>query len=186
MRKHLFQSLCFVLMVLLLPSCEFKCNVGASSDKDERGKKGSVVKQIGGAVVYNGIELESHEVKVRKAYLMFANGERVPADNVIDFKQPVKLFIAIDSGWIEYENKVWLGALERVTTDDGNLIMYEKDLFKDKYPDGISPKDARDLALSVSVSLEKNSGPGFVTISFTIWDKKGVGYIRGQYRLYTN
>lgn len=186
MRKHLSQSLCFVLIVLLLPSCEFKCNVGASTDKDERGKRASVVKQVGGAVLYNGIELESHEVKVRKAFLVFANGERVPPDNVIDFKQPVKLVIAIDSGWIEYKNKVWLGLMEKITNDNGNTLMYEKDLFKDVYPDGISPKDALDLALSASITLNKNSGPGFFIISFTIWDKKGVGYIRGQYRLYTN
>jgi hypothetical protein len=186
MRKLLYHGLYFLLVVSLLPSCELRCNVGEQNEKKERQANSPVVKYGGNTVIYNGIELEAHLVKVRKAYLVFNDGKRVPDNNVVDFSKPVKMVVFVDSGWTEHENKVMLGASEKVTTDDGRVLLSEKDLFAKSYTGSISAEDARIISLTVTLALTNSSDPGFVTISFTIWDKKGTGYVRGQYRLYTN
>jgi hypothetical protein len=161
--------------------------VGEQKEKKERQANRPVVKYGGNTVIYNGIELEAHLVKVRKAYLVFDDGERVPDNNVVDFSKPVKMTVFVDSGWTEHENQVMLGASEKVTTDEGRVLLSEKDLFvKNHRTSSIPAEDARILSLTVTLKLAGNSEPGFVTISFTIWDKMGIGYVKGQYRLYTN
>ncbi|HET6994439.1 MAG TPA: hypothetical protein VFI06_05640 [Chitinophagaceae bacterium] len=186
MRKVLYQGLYFLLIVSLLPSCQFRCNVGEQNDKKKRPANHPVVKYGGNTIIYNGIELEAHEVKVKKAYLVFKDGERVPDNNVVDFTKSVKMVVFIDSGWTVHDNRVLLGASEKITNDAGRELLSEKDLFKKTYEEGVSPENATSIWLTVNLALINDSEPGFITVSFTIWDKKGIGYVRGQYRLYTN
>ena len=169
----------FLVVVFLLPSCEFKCNMG---DKAAEHTNKPAVKD--GAAVYNGIKLTQHQVKVNKAYLVFDNGERVPDDNFIDFTSSVKLLVLLDSGWVSRNGKVNIGASEKVETEKGEAILDEVDLFKGS-EDGVSEADSKIIGLTVTLRVPKNSPPTWFLVKFRIWDKNGEGYVEGEYKLYS-
>jgi hypothetical protein len=166
--------------VFFLQSCEFNCSVGDKKNEEEKGA--AVVKD--GARIYNNIELNFTGVKISKAFLLLANGKRVPDDNFVDFKSPVKMQLAIDSGWVEQNGKVLLGASEKIITEEGAVLVNEQDLFQ-KYPDGVSVADSKSIYLSATVKLKEGAAPTFFTVSFRIWDKQGNGNIEGNYKLYS-
>jgi len=171
--------LAFLLFVtVFLSSCEFSCSIG---QKDEP-KGTAVVKD--GSRIYNNISLQTQGVKVGKAYLVFDNGDRVPDDNFVDFKRPVRLQFSIDSGWVEQDGKVFLGAAETITDEKGRTVLQEEDLFQ-QYPDGIPAEDANFFYLSATLTLKPNASPTSFTVSFRVWDKKGDGSIQGSYQLYS-
>ena len=174
----LFSFLFIVSLSVLLSSCEFSCSVG---NKDEVTGTAEVKD---GARVYNNIQLNASGVKVDKAYLLLDNGQRVPDDNFVNFNGPVKMQILIDSGWVEENGKVLLGASEKIVTEKGEVVLEEADLFQ-KYPDGISTEDSKSIYLSASVKLKEGIPPTSFTVSFRIWDKKGNGFVEGSYKLYS-
>lgn len=164
----------------LLQSCEFNCSIGNKEDQ----RRTTVSKN--GDRIYNEINLQTNEVKVDKAYLVFEDGENVPDDNIIDFTQPVRLILSIDKGWNEQNNKVKLGASEKIMTETGQVLLDEKDLFELKYPEGMFAADSRRIALSASIILKEKIKPltTFI-VSFRIWDKNGDAFIQGNYKLYS-
>jgi hypothetical protein len=177
-----YKSFLLIISVSLsLSSCEFNCSVGkAKKDVEVTG----TVKVKEGARIYNNIELQASGVKVDKAYLIFDNGERVPDDNFVDFTSPVKIHILVDSGWVEENGKVMLGASEKITAESGNVVVEEVDLFE-KYPEGISAEDARSIYLSAIFTIKEGAPPTSFTVSFRVWDKKGAGFIEGSFKLYS-
>ena len=177
--KSLFSFLIVLSIAFFLQSCEFNCSVGK---KKEEIKGAAVVKD--GARIYNNIEINSPGIKVSKAYLLTADGKRVADDNFVDFKSPVKMQLIIDSGWIEKEGKVLLGASEKIIAEDGTVVLEEKDLFE-KYADGISAEDAKSLYLSAILKLKEGAAPTSFKVSFKVWDKNGDGYIEGSYKLFS-
>lgn len=116
---------------LFLQSCGFNCSVGKKDDI----KGGAIVKEEG-AGIYNNIQLNSYGVKISKAYLLLENGDRVPDDNFVDFKSPVKIQLKINGGWVEQNGKVVLGASEKFTAENGTVV-WKSRIFFEKYPDGI-------------------------------------------------
>lgn len=174
--RSMFLSLLFTSVVLT--SCEFHCSVG---DKGEtKDANPPVVKD--GASIYNGIEVKSNGVKVNKAYLIYEDGTRVKDDNFVDFKQPVKVAIFVDEGWTEKDGKVFLGASEKVTTDDGKVVLDEADIFANDTV-GATPSDAKIITITFSLKLEKEIQPTKFNVNFKVWDKNGEGYVEGQYKL---
>ena len=176
--KSIFSFFLLVWIIFFLQSCEFNCSVG---NKDE--VKGSATVNDG-ARVYNNIEINATGVKVSKAYLLLENGDRVPDDNFVNFKTPVKMQLLIDSGWEEQNGKVALGVSEKITAEDGTVILDEQDLFQ-KYTNGISVADSKVIYLSASIRLKENAAPTSFTVSFRVWDKNGKGYIDGSYKLFS-
>ncbi|MEO7923670.1 MAG: hypothetical protein ABIR30_08320 [Chitinophagaceae bacterium] len=168
----------FIAVITLFPSCEFSCSIG---QKDEI-KGTAEVKD--GTRLYNGINLETNGVRVDKAYLLLGDGKRVSDDNFVDFKQTVRLQLIIDSGWVEQEGKVLLGAAEKITAENGTTVLQEDDLFQN-YPSGITATDARSIYLSATLKLKENTSPTSFTVSFHVWDKRGAGWIKGSYKLYS-
>ena len=164
----------------LLQSCEFSCSVG--DKKNDEVKGAAVVKD--GARIYNNIELNTSGIKISKAYLYSGDDKRVPDDNFVDFKSPVKMQLIIDSGWVEQNGRVLLGASEKITAEDGTVVLEEADLFK-KYPDGVSAADAKSIYLSATVKLKEGAAPTSFIVSFRIWDKNGEGHIEGNYKLFS-
>lgn len=79
-------------MLLILQSCEFSCSVG------DKKKESAAVKIIDGASIYNNIQLKASGIKVEKAYLFLESGERVPDNNTVDFKGPIKLRLQVGKG----------------------------------------------------------------------------------------
>jgi hypothetical protein len=174
----LFSFLLIVSLSFFLSSCEFSCSVGK---KDEVTGTAEVKD---GARVYNNIQLNASGIKVDKAYLLLDNGQRVPDDNFVDFNGPVKMQILVDSGWVEENGKVQLGASEKIITEKGEVVVDEADLFQ-KYPDGISTEDSKSIYLSATVKLKEGTPPTSFTVSFRVWDKKGDGFVEGSYTLYS-
>ena len=174
----LFSFLLLGCLVFLLQSCEFNCSIGKND------KISGVAEVKDGARVYNKIQLTATEVKVEKAYLLLDNGKRVPDDNFVDFNSPVRMQLIIDSGWVVENNKVMLGASEKIVTEDGKVLVDETDLFQ-KYPDGISVEDSKSIYLSAILKLKEGVPPTSFTVSFRVWDKRGNGNIEGSYKLYS-
>ncbi len=174
----LFSFLFVVSLSIFLPSCEFSCSIG----KKDEVTGAAEVKD--GARIYNNIQLNASGVKVDKAYLLLDDGQRVPDDNFVDFKSPVKMQVLVDSGWVEANGKVLLGASEKIITETGEVLVEEADLFQ-KYPDGISVEDSRSVYLSAVLKLKEGIPPTSFTVSFKVWDKKGNGFIEGSYKLYS-
>src|SRR5687767_3414819 len=102
-----------VILVSAISSCEFKCNIGNPEQKAKDQDKLPEVKE--GATIYNKISLKSEGLKINKAYLVLDNGERVPANNFVDFTIPVKMIVLVDSGWTVKDGQVFLGASEKIT-----------------------------------------------------------------------
>jgi hypothetical protein len=174
-----------VLPVLLavaitLQSCEFSCSVGG---KKEETKGNAVLKD--GARVYNDIALTANKVKLSKAYLVLKDGTPMPEGNLVDFTQPVLLRLLVDEGWVNENGRVMLGAAEKITAEDGSVLLDEADMFAEGYEDGISTEDAKQISLSASIKLKKEMPPATFTVSFRVWDKKGEGYVEGSYKLYS-
>jgi len=165
-----------------LPSCEFNCKVGEIKEDKTNHAKSPVVKD--GAIIYNGIQLSSVKIKISKAYLVFENGERVPGNNFVDFERPVKLLLIIDSGWVIQNSKAWLGASEKVVTEDGKTMLDEKDLFI-AYREGISAEDSKIIGLTYTLEVKQGTPPASFTVFFKVWDKKGEGYIEGNYKMFS-
>jgi len=164
---------------LLLQSCEFSCSVGGNKD-DVSG----TAKVKDGARIYNNIQLNASGVRVDKAYLLLENGQQVPDDNFVDFKGPIKMQLKVESGWVEEKGKVLLGASEKITSESGEVLVDEADLFQ-QYNEGIPAKDAKSIYLSASLKLKEGAPPTSFMVSFRVWDKRGSGFIEGSYMLYS-
>ncbi len=170
----LYSSIAFILT-----SCEFRCNIGDTDDP----KGTAVVRE--GARVYNDIQLKTNGVSVEKAYLVFENGDPVPESNVVSFDQPVLLKLTIDSGWQEENNKVLLGASEKIMVENANVLLDEKDLFS-KYPDGLSASDAKKITLTARIIVKQKMNPlTTFLVEFRVWDKVNGHSIDGSYKLFS-
>jgi hypothetical protein len=167
--------------MLVLSSCKFSCKVGAI-DEPTGNTQGPV--KVGDGIVYNGIQLTSKNIKLNKAYLSFENGDKVPDNNIVDFASPIRLMIRIDSGWISKNDRVILGASEKVTNEDGKLMLDEKDLFA-PYTEGASEEDAKILAITATVKRRKDAPPTIFNVSVRVWDKNSDAYIEAKYKLYS-
>ena len=122
MRKN--NWLAFLIIILTLQSGEFNCSVGNKEDE-----KVSTASEKEDAQVLNNIELNTKKVKVSRAFLAFKDGTRVPKNNRIDFTQPVVLHLNIEDGWVDEDGKSFLGVSEKITAEDGSVILDEEDLF---------------------------------------------------------
>ncbi len=163
--------------VVFFSSCEFSCSIGDKSSE----KKISYTSDE--PRIYNNIKLKATKLKIEKAYLIFDNGNAVPENNAVDFKNPVKMQVKIDSGWVSRDGKVMIGASEKIVTEDGTVLLDEPDLFAANT--GVSPEDAKSLRLTASIHVREGSPPTSFTIFFNIWDKNGEGTMEGSYKLYS-
>lgn len=179
--KSLFYSLFFISTCLT--SCEFNCSIGDKT-ANERGKKYKPVKKEG-TLLYNGIQLNSHNVKVKEAYLVHRDslGSNVEEENIIDVNKGVKMLVLIDSGWKETENGVLLGASMKAVADNGQELVDMKDLFENNRE--ISSKDSRIIGLSLFFNTWDANRPVTINVSFRIWDKNSSAYIDGTYTVHT-
>lgn len=162
-------------------SCEFNCSVGQKKESASTTK----LDEKTGVRTSNEISLQPEGLKIEKAYLIFEDGSRVPADNIVDFSKGVKLVLIIDSGWTVKDGKVMLGASEKIEAENGEVMLDEEDLFK-AYTDGVSATDAKTIALTARIKLKREIRPlTTFTISFKLWDKNSNAFVQGRYKLYS-
>ena len=172
----------FLLITLVLSSCEFQCTVGKDT-KEEKGK----VRKEGESLLYNGIQLRASGIKVNKAYLVTndGNGERIGEDNIIDLKKGVKLLLLVSNDWKTTDDHVWLGASMNVNTETGEKILEQEDMFAAYEKEGLPAKDANIIGMSVRFKEQLASLPLSYDVRFRVWDKKGEAFIEGSYTIHT-
>ena len=120
-------------------------------------------------------------VKVYRTFLSYKDGSLVPSSNTTELQKPVYLNINVEEGWEEEDGKVSIGASEKITTDDGTLLLDEKDLFKNT--SSLDADDAKFIRLQALIN--SMSGPiKYFNVDFRVWDKNGDGVIKGSYKFY--
>jgi len=165
----------FFLPVILLISCNNTPETKVSGDQKTENKNIS-------SKVRNGIELNTKgNLKVSQAFLLFEDGSLVPSSNEAKVNQVVNLRLIIENGFTETNGKVEIGASEKIETNTGQLLLDEKDLFKDLGE--IEAERAKMLTLNAVITrLDKLYD--YFLVSFRVWDKKGNGEVTGSYKLY--
>jgi len=175
----------YLALCLVLSSCEFKCSVGNDSDQPDKSKTGTTkVVTKDGTILTNDISLETKNIKVKKATLLYSDGSPVPDDNTIALDTKIKVNLFMEDGWKEKNNKVFIGASESISDDKGTTIVDADDLFKDYNESGIDPSDAKLIKLTAIVQNEGTGGSNFYEVKFRVWDKNGDGEITGHYRFH--
>lgn len=134
-----------------------------------------------GALISNGIALETKDIKVSRAFLLYDNSTLVPPGNKTTEGRVVRLRLVVEDGWSEEDGRVSLGASETIRTDKGQVVLDEKDLFA-SIP-LLDASAARVITLTATISRLGRRHNHFV-VSFRVWDKRGSGEIRGSYKLY--
>jgi len=178
--RYRFPLAGWLFVSFILTSCEFHCSVNGKPE-EKTGANAPVHQD--GATIYNNIQLKTNKLKINKAYLITKDGERIADDNFVDFTTPVKLILLIDSGWNVEDGKTLLGASEKIATESGRVLLDEKDLFGSTGE--IDEDDAKVIALTATITIDKNAPPSTFVVSFRVWDKKGEGYAEGSYKLYS-
>lgn len=158
-------------LLVILFACEIKVNTG----KDEK-----TTPAVG--KIRNGIKLDAKGLKVTQAFLLYEDRTLVPEDNTTNVNQQVKLRLVIEDGWTEQDGKVMVGASEQIETNDGRLVLDEKDLFNDM-PEGVSKEDAGYITISAVITRLDKLYDYFI-VKFRVWDKNGKGEVTGSYKLY--
>lgn len=172
-----------ITLTIIVSSCKFSCKVGSMDETPAKARTKGTVK-IGDALVYNDIAISFKDIKLNKAYLVFENGERVPDGNLVDFSSPVKLVLLIDSGWTTKNAKVMLGASEKISSEDSDVILNEDDLFAG-YPEGVTEEDSRIIGITASIKLPSGAPPTSFDVHVKVWDKNSDAYIEGKYKLFS-
>jgi hypothetical protein len=129
----------------------------------------------------NAIQIQSKGLNVKQAFLLYEDGKLVPETNTTSVGMPVDLRIIIDGGWEQKDGQVMLGASEKIETSDGDVLLNEKDLFKDIA--AVRPEEAQYITLTANISrLDKLYD--YFLVSFRVWDKNGKGEVNGSYKLH--
>lgn len=133
--------------------------------------------------IKNGITFETNTLKATQAFLMLEDGSLLNDENTVSIGQIVKMRLLIEGGFKIVNDKVKLGASEKITTNSGELVLNEEDLFKAYEADGIAPKDAEYITLMAEITkLDKLYD--YFLISFRVWDKQSNAEVKGSYKLY--
>jgi hypothetical protein len=87
----------------------------------------------------------------------------------------------VADGWAEEDGQVSLGASETIHTDKGQVVLDEKDLFASTPL--LDARAARAITLTATISKLGRHHNNFV-VSFRVWDKRGDGEIKGNFKLF--
>jgi hypothetical protein len=165
----------FFLACIVVSSCTFTVN-----DKPSAEKKVAVPSPL--SKIRNGIEIHTKgNLEVSQAFLLFDDGSLVPASNQAGVNQNINLRLIIENGFTESNGKVEIGASEKIETNTGQLLLDERDLFKDLGE--IEAARAKMLTLNAVITRLDRLYDYFL-VTFRVWDKKGNGEINGSYKLY--
>lgn len=182
MQKNNFMLL-FICSAVLI-SCDFKCSIGEDKKASAEGKNvSSSIKTENGAVISNGINITSSGVKLKSATLQLEDGKRVPDDNMVGLNEKIIMIIELDSTWTIENERTFIGASERISTNTGYDVLSAADLFSDYDATGVSPTDAKYIRLN-AVITKSDDAVSYYLVDFKVWDKKGSGVIKGNYKFY--
>lgn len=171
-----------ILTVMVAGSLLMGCKSDSKGEKSAPAAEERISYTNGqGALISNGITLQTRDVQVSRAFLLYDNSTLVPPGNKTTVGRAVKLRLLVEKGWTEEDGKVSLGASETIRTDKDQVVLDEKDLFAATPP--LDARAARDITLTATISKLGSRQHHFV-VSFRVWDKRGSREIRGSYRLF--
>lgn len=185
MKRSQLPLLIFIAVILV--ACEFKCKVGNLKDneKSEPARTPSQpVKNESNTKTLNDIELHSRDVNVNRAFLALESGDLLPAGNTVSLGEKISLIINIDNGWKEAGGKSYIGASEKITTDNGTELLNTGDLFEAYNETGLDAADAKIITLKARISSVPPGNVEYYLVNYRVWDKKGNGEITGKYKFY--
>lgn len=168
----------------ILSSCQFKCSMGSGKADPKNASTTPVAeKEKEGTTITNNIVLQTEGFKIKKATLLLPNDSRVPDDNTVSLNQKIKLMLYIDEGWKLRNGRVFPGAAEKITTDDGTVLADTEDLFASETSQGYTELDTKAISLTAVVT-ELGKDVKYYKVSFRVWDKNGPGEVSGFYKFY--
>lgn len=176
-----------ILMAATLSSCEFHCSVGdtENSSKTTKDSNSATIpanktETKNSTIIKNNIDLEAINIKVNKTYLTDEQNKNLDS-NVIDLGKKIICMVELDTGWVKINGKSFIGASEKITTQDGSVVLASvDDIFKDSEITGIPADQAKYVWLNAVVT-KKHENINNYNVEFRIWDKKGTGVINGKY-----
>jgi hypothetical protein len=130
----------------------------------------SSVRTENGATISNGINIKTSGIELKSATLEFENGEGVSDDNMVSLNQKVYLSLTLKNSWKTEKNRSYIGASEKVSTDDGSELLNAADLFSNFDETGIDPEDGKSIRLNAVVT-EENKTVKHYKVNFRVWDK---------------
>jgi hypothetical protein len=173
------------LAAAIITGCEFKCSVGGDGKTESKEISSTESSSpLKGAIIKNDIMLDASNVKVKGAYL--ANDAHMPLNkNEIKQGERIRCVVVLDSGWTKYNSTSFIGASEKIMTEDGRVILDVDDLFKEYTGSGVSASDAEAISITANIT-EKEPDVDNYKVQFRIWDKKGNGEVTGIFKFKVN
>lgn len=152
-------------------------------DKKAEVKKTTVTSKdnttLNGATIKNDIDLDVTGVKLKAAYLVDEEYKPIE-ENKTRIGEKIYLVIKMDTGWVKEKGKSFIGASERILTSSGRVVVSADDIFKDQELTGLDARDARVISLSALIT-QADPGLKDFEVQFKVWDKKGIGEVKGKY-----
>lgn len=173
----------FSLFVLSISSLVFSSCTFTSTPEDSTAQlKNTNENRSVENKIKNNIVLEKNSLNVTQAFLMAEDGSLISDANSVNVGQKIKMRLVIDNGFRVINNLVKIGASEKISTNSGEIVLNESDLFS-SYAEGISPADAEYITLSAEITkLDKLYD--YFLIEFRVWDKQSTNEAKGSYKLY--
>lgn len=168
---------------IIFSSCEFKCQLGDTGKKEEKKEVIEKPTEKQSPQLLNGIELNTHDVQVYRASLSLESVDLLPSNNTVVLGEKISLILNIAKGWTEIDGKSFIGASEKITTDNGSVILDSDDLFA-AYNQGMNATDAKVITLKARITKAPAIPVDYYIVNFKVWDKKGSGVISGKYKFY--
>jgi len=169
-----------ILTVLLLFAVLVACNNNAKNDVANKPETKS---ESDSKIVRNDVDFTTTgSVTVKQAFLTFDDGSLVGNDNKMNIGQRVTLHLILDGWKTNADGKVMLAASEKITTNEGQVVLAKDDLF-DQYADGLSEADSRIITLSAVITAAYKQFKYF-EVSFRVLDKTSGDNVTGSYKLY--
>jgi len=170
-----------ILLALLAVNCILSaCNNSTRTETKSSSEKNN--KKESSTQVLNNISVETEgDVEVYRAFLSYEDGSMVSSSNKTALGKPIYLNLNITNGWKEENGEVSLGASEKISTDNGTVILEAPDLFSNT--GAFKANDAKFVRLKAVIN--NMSGPiEYFVVDYKVWDKKGDGVVKGSYRFY--
>jgi len=159
------------------------------SSKDENNELNDVQAQsakeeTGTQKISNDISIAtSGGPELKRTFLSYETDEQVPSSNTTSPGKPIYLNVILSKGWKEEMGEVAIGASQKISSDDGTVLVNDTDLFENYK--SISAEDAKYIKLKAVVNKLSPNIRYFI-VDYKVWDKNGHGMIKGSYRFFVN
>ena len=173
-----------ILSSLFLLSCFCACEIKVKSkntDSEPAIKQASAEPKTDADILHNISVLQSGRLKVGQAFLTFEDGRLLPKSHRVKLGETVLLNLVIDEGWEVRNGKASIDASEIITTDQNQIVLNARNLFKQKPV--MDAEDARRVILKAVITKTNEKIDHFV-VNYRLWDQWGDAEVKGSYPLY--